>query len=147
MSIAYKADKISGALRFLDNLTQLSEIYDFIAESITELKEINISILPEIQEALKGIRESILVLEHQIESLEQEIEAIEKTITPYTQTLDGLIKKGGDEKRASIVAQFEKNNPRYTELLDKLASLKGEVQRKNWFIHERRNFEDSLEQS
>lgn len=147
MSIAYKADKISGALRFLDNLTQLSEIYDFIYESITELKEINISILPEIQEALKGIRESILLLEHQIESLEQEIEAIEKKITPYTKTLDGLIKKGGEEKRVSIVAQFKINNPMYAELIDKRDSLQDEVQRKKRLIDERRNFEDSLEQS
>jgi len=147
MSIAYKADKISGALRFLDNLTQLSEIYDFISDSITELKEINISILPEIQEALKGIRESIHVLEQQIENLEQEIKVVEKKLALYTQTLDGLIKKGADEKHASIIAQFKKNNPRYTELLDNLDSLKGEVQRKNWLIHERQNFENSLEQS
>lgn len=147
MSTAYKADKISGALRFLDNLTQLSEIYDFISESITELKEINISILPEIQETLKGIRESILVLEHQIENLEQEIKVVENRITPYTQTLDGLIKNGEEEKRASIIELFKKNNPRYNELLNKLGSLRSEVQRKRRLIHERRNFEDSLEQS
>lgn len=147
MPIAYKADKISGALRFLDNLTQLSEIYDFISESITELKEINISILPEIQETLKGIRESILVLEHQIENLEQKIETVEKRITPYTQTLDGLINKGGEENLISIIDLFKKNNPRYTKLLNKLGSLRSEVQRKRWLIHERRNFEDSLDKS
>lgn len=147
MSIAYKADKISGALRFLDNLTQLSEIYDFISDSITELKDINISILPEIQEALKGIKESIRVLERQVEGLEQEFDSVEKRIAPYKETLEGLIKKGETEKRDSIIAQFKKNNPRYCELIEKRDSLKSEIQRKNWLILERRNFEDSLEES
>ena len=52
MYLVYRIGKISGALRFLENLKHLSTICEDVNSYIDELISMNISIYPEITESI-----------------------------------------------------------------------------------------------
>jgi hypothetical protein len=147
MSVAYKAYKITGALRLLDNLKELAKIYDFVSDAIKELKDINLSLLPEIEETLKGIIASINTLEAKIAKLEEEEATLNNQITPYEESLNKLLEEANILQHLEIKSQFKKRNPKYVELISNRESVRSEISRYKCIIHERKQFKDSLEQS
>jgi hypothetical protein len=147
MSVAYKAYKISGALRLLDNLKELAEIYDFVSDAIKELKDINLSLLPEIEETLKGIIASINTLETKIAKLEEEEATLNNQIDPYEESLNKLLEKANILQHFAIKSQFKQMNPKYVELINRRQSVREDINRNKRTIYEREQFKDSLEQS
>ncbi len=145
MSIAYMAYKISGALHFMDNLTQLSEIYGFVKVAIEELKSINRSILPEVKEALREVRKHIRRLEKKVAILEKKINDLEKKEEKYANALKKLLQNADTKDRDSIKIKFKKENPMYVEILDELSSLYPEVRELYAILRDRQVFESELD--
>lgn len=145
--IYYKAYKISGALNFLENMKQLAALYDFVSDYIDELKQINISILPEVDTVIASIEASIVELNRKHDALRANLEAIEKKIQPFRDTLEGL-KAGKDYfEQQKITQSFKSMNPIYVKLLGEILGLNQELYKLSQLIVKRENFKTSLEES
>ncbi len=129
MAAAYKAYKISGALNFLDNLSQLSEVYTFVGDYISELKQINMAILPEIEIVISNIENTLTELRGQLDALKSKKEALEKKMEPFIKTLEGLKEKKDSSLWWSITDNFKKLNPQYCKMIDEKKKYRNESTR------------------
>lgn len=145
--VAYKAYKISGALHFLENMYQLSQIYDFVRDSIIELKEINRSLIPEIEATMSNIVDTIHNLEQKVIALTAKLEQVESVLNPLEEVLTKLLEgKAGDEN-TEIRLRFNKEYPNFNNLQGTKRDLKSEIWDKNALIRKRKDFYDSLTES
>lgn len=147
MKVAYKAYKISGALHLLENMCQLSQIYDFVYESIAELKEINRSIIPEIEATMSNIAKTIKRLKQELTGLTDKLAKVESELNPLYEALAILSEgKVGDEN-TEVMIKFNKDHPNFINLQNTRRNLKLKIQDKNFFIAKRKNFYQSLTES
>ena len=147
MAAAYKAYKISGALNFLDNLSQLSEVYTFVGDYISELKQINMAILPEIEIVISNIENTLTELRGQLDALKSKKEAIEKKMEPFIKTLEGLKEKKDSSLWWSITDNFKKLNPQYCKMIDEKEEIQKRINEITYIIYKRENFKQNLEES
>lgn len=147
MTTAYKAYKISGALNFLENLSQLSEVYTFVGNYIEELKQINLAILPEINLVIENIENNLIVLHGQLDNSNSEMKAIEKKLEPFIKTLAEL-KEGKDANLWwGITNNFKALNPQYCKMLNEKEEIQKQINEIKYTIYKRENFKHTLEES
>lgn len=83
ISMIYKMEKISGALRFLDNLRQINEIYSEISDVIDRIIEMNRLILPEVEEAIPPVEEEIIALNKELAPLQKQYNSLSVTVDRF----------------------------------------------------------------
>lgn len=147
MAPAYKAYKISGALHFLENLSQLSEVYVFVSDYIDELKRINIEILPEIETALGSIDTTLTDLHKELDRLNIRKNVIDKKIEPFIKTLEELKREKDQTFWWSITQNFKKLNPSYGKMLADKEEIQKQISKIAVLIYKRDNFKHILEES
>lgn len=147
MSSAYKAYKISGALNFLENLSQLSVIYAFVGNYIKELKQINMAILPEIEMVIANIEKTLTEFNGQLDVLNSKKEAIEKKMEPFIKTLEELKDKNDSSLWWSITNNFKKLNPQYCKMIVEKEEMQKRINEITYIICKRENFKQILEES
>lgn len=147
MASAYKAYKLSGALNFLENLSQLSAVYTFVGDYIKELKHINMAILPEIEMVISNIENTLTELSEQLDALNSKKEAIEKKMEPFTKTLEELKEKKDSSLWWSITNNFKKLNPQYCKMIDEKEEIQKRINEITYIIYKREKFKQNLEES
>lgn len=145
--VCYKAYKISGALNFLKNMEQLSAMYTFVSDYIDELKQINQSILPEVEAVIKQIRLSLVTLEAKFDDLEAKLEAVEKKIQPFRHALEELKDDKGYFEQKEITRNFKSMNPKYAKLSDEIRDINQQRHKIRQLIIKRESFKTGLEES
>lgn len=145
--VCFKAYKISGALNFLKNMEQLATVYAFVRDYIDELKQINMSILPEVVEVITHIEASLSQLEQKRYDLKANLETVEKKIQPYRQSLEYLKSNKNYLEQQKITSNFKKMNPAYVKLNNEILNLNQQIYKISQFIIKRENFKRSLEES
>ena len=160
MVIAYKAEKITGALLFLEKLSKLAEILPTIQGSIDRIKSLNNRLKPELEEKITRIQNSVEELNEQVkkqrkslEELEGQLKAVNEKIKPHTENIKKL-KEGckDNEEQKKIEEKYSNDNHDYRELCsekEKLQQEKEELQNKiyklNRHIEKRKAFINRLE--
>ena len=125
--VVFKAEKITGALQFLDNLTQFSKILPVIQEYIDEIKELNIRIQPEILNCINKVQRDIDRITPKRIALEEKIEAVGNLIKPHSEKIDKLIADNTSKKRHEILSDYKKENPEYITLCNERDELNSEL--------------------
>lgn len=83
MALAFKAEKITGALYFLDNLQQLSEIKVAVDKFISRIKDINMAFLPELKDGIRGIKTDVETLKSTLEAETRILVPLERKYKEY----------------------------------------------------------------
>ena len=142
----YKMEKISGALHFLNNLKSISTIIPEIESSISRIIELNITIYPEIIEAIPPI-------ELEIKHLSRELNKIERKYNQKEQQLDYLKKRLENIKNKSfsngrdtnqVEEEFKSNNPQFEILTKEIDVLWQEQNKYLTLIHNREEVKKRL---
>ena len=84
LAITKMAEKVSGALSFLYNLKQISNILPQISSSITEIKSMSESILPTINNTIYDIQSEIRKRRIALEDKKNELIQVEKNLIHIT---------------------------------------------------------------
>lgn len=82
MQLTVKVEKVTGALAFLDNLKQVSELIPIITGHISKIKKLAKKIVPEIEDALYKLPHRINELKKKIESDSQRLSFVEALFGP-----------------------------------------------------------------
>lgn len=113
MYLVYRTGKISGALRFLNSLKQLSSLCIEINDCIAEIISMNISIYPELLEALPPIETDIKRLEKLLKKEEKSLETLERRYEILDNKLARILSKYPIDELSKRRELFIKNNPSY----------------------------------
>lgn len=142
----FKAEKISGALMFLESLDQIKTLCPEVIPVMEEVIVMNKSIEPEILKTLESIVESLKPLESELKTAEKErgklsrrIEVIEKHIKP------SLAKITTSFEREAILEEYAKNHPEYVELKEELRKKLDEIDELVSQIRSRKRFKERME--
>lgn len=134
IAMIYKMEKISGALRFLDNLRKIKEIYSEVSDTINRIIEMNQTILPEVECAIPPVEEEIKELNTEVLPLKKQLNSCQVVFDKLQQRLDEIsereLHKTGylsSEDNAKIQKEFENNNPQYVELRETIKDLKPRI--------------------
>ena len=99
MTLAIRVEKITGALAFLDNLKKLSSEIPEIYPSINRIKEMAITILPEINNGINELELQIEELNLKKETIEKKIENTLASMEPHTIIINKLYE---EERKTNI---------------------------------------------
>ncbi len=81
MSIAFKAEKITSALSFIDKLQMAGDIYQPALAAIDVIKDLNIAVAPEIENCMEPIH-------CKIKELNTQLEGLYKDLAPYSSSVE-----------------------------------------------------------
>lgn len=151
ISMIYKMEKVSGSLKFLDNLRDIKEIYSEISDSINRIIEMNRTILPEVECAIPPIEVEIKDLNADILPLKKQLKSCQVKFDKLQQQFDKIFERElhktgylSDEDNAKIKKEFENNNPRYVELKVTINDLKNRISELDNSILNRKNVLEKL---
>lgn len=148
MDLAVKAEKISGAVNFLDNLSKLSEEILDIRDTIEEIRSLAKSILPEIQSMLMKIEEHISRLEVEKKKESDSLTAVQRQLAPHEKVIkrreEKELKENGSCYPDKIRKEYCEKHPIYGELVEKESNLQKEINRLTGEINLRHSFYNEI---
>lgn len=125
VSMIYRMEKISGALRFLDSLRKIKEIYGEVSDAIEGIIEMNKEIYPEVETAIPPVENEIKKLNEELSPPNKRLNVCEVRYEKLHSKLNNNLKNIYDsDKIKEITERFEKINPSYRELENEIKSLK-----------------------
>ena len=143
--IAFKAEKITGCLFFLDNLRKLIEIAPIIIPYIDEIEQMNLRVLPEIETHIGGLTKDINRLNSYLDTVKRDIKSLDSILDQYKKDIEEVLKdmnKSANEgkKYASIEygtwdaeQKYKTSHPEYVkfkENYDELNTRKDKLQKR-----------------
>ena len=133
MSMVIKAEKITGALDFVENLTKLSSTLPGIGDSIDRIKEMSREILPDIRAAINKLVSEIGNLQEKKAKIEHSLELLQAKADTHTLEIDTLweLRKKKDEtvSRTSVEEDYRAKHPDYAELCVKIDKIENDLNR------------------
>lgn len=148
MPVALKCAKFSGALMFLENLQAIAKVFGYVDVAIKELKELALSIMPEIDGLLHVVNLDVSRLETEHADAEKELAEAELLMEPIEEELKLVIAKPENKNREpwTVRNEFFNNNPEHRKLRDDRDEKGNKVRKLHSQLFQRRNFRDSLEE-
>ena len=149
MSMAVKAEKVTGSLAFLDNLRSLSTTIPCIEDAIKEICEMARLIIPGIEAMIMKLSNQISTLELKLEKKAEEIEFIKDKIEPHNKEIDRLFNlqrlDNEDIFRYMVEASYRKDHQDYIDLQEKHSALLDEKHKLENEMLQRKSFRTQLE--
>ena len=102
ISMIYKMEKISGALRFLDSLRKIKEIYAEVSDVIKRIIEMNRLIYPQVEAAIPPIEQEIKKLNSELLPLERRLNSCELSFDRIDNKLQIRLKRVFDEEEKTV---------------------------------------------
>ena len=131
MTTAVKAEKITGALDFLDNLRKLSERVPGIGDAAEQICEMASGIIPEIESMMKRLDAELAVLDSRLEAKGKELEQVKAEMKPHQDEIERLYeeakKKNENATRYSIWEEYGKQHEDYLQLSSQCTALEMEI--------------------
>lgn len=148
MPVALKCAKFSGALMFLENLQAIAKVFGYVDNALQELKELALSVIPEIDGLLNTVNLDVARLETEHAEAEKALAEVELLLEPVEEELKLIIAKPENQNRESwkIRNDFFKNNPEYRKLRDDRDEKGNKVRKLYSQLFQRSNFRDSIEE-
>ncbi len=148
MSMVIKAEKITGALDFLDNLKKLSESIPEIQGSIDEIKAMSGEVLPEIISQISVLVNEIAALQEKKASAEQILEGLKEKASPHVKRIDVLYeiraKKEKDLTRSTVEEEYTNKHSEYAALKGRMEKTQENLDRICDELRLRESFRSSL---
>ncbi len=146
METSLKSTKMSGALMFLDNLQSIAHVFGYIDKALYEMKDLALSIIPEIEVLEKRLIDQIHHLEKDLKVARNMLKVIERNLAPLQKKLDKIIE---DSNKGLITIEgikrdFLLKHPQYMKLsktLRKQQEIVWELEKK---LRGRKRFYDTL---
>jgi len=91
----FKAEKISGALEFIESLKQIEDLCPELSPIIDEIKDMNFSIKNEVENTITSINIDLKPLKEKKENVDNEIEKLDNKIEKHEKKIE-KIKEGKD---------------------------------------------------
>ena len=135
MSTVFKAEKITGALSFLEKLKTLTPHFPQIQNYIDGINNLNNKLRPEIEEMMENIQSDIDRITRELEAEEKYLIELKDKIRPYAENLDEILKGKNAEEIKELTQSFKYENPDFAELDEekdkqerKISTLKSDKQ-------------------
>jgi hypothetical protein len=135
MSTVFKAEKITGALSFLENFKTLTPHFPQIQNYIDGINNLNNKLRLEIEEMMENIQSDIDRITKELEAEEKYLIELKDKIRPYTENLEENLKGKSAEEIKELTQSFKDENPDFAELDEekdkqerKISTLKSEKQ-------------------
>lgn len=148
MSMVIKAEKITGALDFLDNMMKLSESIPEIQGSIDEIKAMSQEVLPEIISQISVLVNEIAALQEKKASAERKLEGLKEKAAPHVKRIDLLyedrVKKDKYLSRSTVEEEYIKKHSDYAELKAQIETAQEELDSICGELRMREGFRSSL---
>jgi hypothetical protein len=152
--IAIQAEKITGALQFMENIASLKEVYPKAEEVINRIKQINTELYPRFKEAITRIEDKITLKQNQVDILTEEENKLVEICKPYEDKISKIYEKADKEAKAKdpdayvsmseIKQDFINNNNDYKIILEKIDSIRNEISPIESMISGLKDFIDQL---
>lgn len=153
MAMAWRAEKITSSLAFLEPMRALKPIYGDVDAAIEEIKKMAMDIAPEVNLMIASIGRDVVRLEKDAIAVKLAIEALDARLAPHLRRLeslyapvDALLKEkkikswDADCQKKNIESEYAKNNTAYAELMHERADRSRELSDKELDITQRKNF-------
>lgn len=109
VSMIYRMEKVSGALRFLDNLRKVKEIYTEVSDAIDKIIEMNQQIYPEVESAIPPVENEIKKLNEELAPRNKRLNVCEVQYGRLQQKLDrNLLNVIDSDQINEIKERFDK---------------------------------------
>lgn len=139
MVMVFEAEKISGAIEFIEGLTELEQIDGSISSVVEEIISMTEKLLPELEYNIASVQSDIDRLKMKEEELAAEIESIEKRMEPHVSAINATWEKRRTERntynRYDIEHEYKEKHPEYVHLINQAEdkeSEKSEVRKDRW---------------
>ena len=142
MTIAYKVEKISGALLLLNKLRELVPLYSSITGDIEEIKAMNLDLVPEIESRTQRISKEIRNKHSVLKKEETKLLSLEKKNESWYGRFNP--RNYDYAFQAPRIDGFLKNHPKYQKAYDELLSQKAILQGIEEDIKQRNSYLDKL---
>ena len=131
MSMAVKAEKIAGALDFLDNLRKLSKQVPGIGDAATQICDMASSIVPDIESMAHRLEAELAILDARLEARRNKIEGVRAEMKPHDDAIELLYaqakEKDNDSSRYDIREEYARQHDNYAKLRNKCWAIESEI--------------------
>lgn len=148
LALVFKVEKISNALKLLDKLEQASIIYSHAIQAMEEIKELNVSIVPEIQAAIDRLNNEIDFLkERKLAPIECEWQEAKQKKDAMDKVFDAAYEKVSEPINwESFRSFYDSKHPEYAALRKVVEDLSERRSLVKAEINDRINFKSRLHQ-
>lgn len=144
LTTLFKAEKITGALLFVENLRQLQEICGDMSALIDEILSMNKEVKPEISPVLKSVRSTIETFKREKMNLERQIKFKENRKLYFDKRKERLQAKMTFTEKIAHDKIFREKNPLYVKLEEEINELNQKVYNLQDWIRKRERVEERL---
>ena len=127
MSTVFKAEKITGALSFLEKLKTLTPHFPQIQNYIDGINNLNYKLRPEIEKMMEKIQSDIDRITRDLELEEKCLNNLKEKIKPYTDRLDEMLNGKNSDEKKNLEKLFKEENPEYAEFIEKIENQESKV--------------------
>lgn len=144
LTTLFKAEKITGALLFVESLRQLQEVCGDMSALIDEILSMNKGVKPEISPVLKSVRLTIKTLKREEMKLERQIKFKENRKLYFDKRKERLQAKMTFAEKIAHDKIFREKNPLYVKLEEEINELNQKVYNLQDKIRKRERVEERL---
>ena len=127
-TIAFQAEKVSGALQLLESLRKLTDIYPKITLHINRIIELNIKLLPNFEDAIPRIEKEVESRQNELNKLKEEQEALELKCKPHLDAIQTIFqerhKENSNTSYSNVEEEYRETHKEYEEDSKQLSALK-----------------------
>ena len=144
LTTLFKAEKITGALLFVESLRQLQEICGDMSALIDEILSMNKEVKPEISPVLKSVRSTIETFKREEMNLERQIKFKENRKLYFDKRKERIQAKMTFAEKIAHDKIFREKNPLYVKLEEEINELNQKVYNLQDKIRKRERVEERL---
>lgn len=144
--ILFKVEKITGALSFLENLSEITKEVKSVQPYIDRLLDLNLSLCPEVHSAIVNIQAKVDPKIKEKENLESQIALLSDKIRPFEEEIQKGFSTQTSEKPFKV-SEYESAHPEYVRMRDERNNLRTELSKVNRVISDLNSFIGILNRS
>lgn len=145
MILVWQAEKISGALLFLEKLEALIPIHSKVTESIERIKSINVEMLPRFRTKLAEMEKEIEEYKKNVDLEIAEKNRIETECQPYCDEIQKIIDEYPKRQKHIIIREYFESHKNFEAIHEKFNKLSESISTKQLDIWKRQHFAREFE--
>ena len=127
METSFRLDKLTGALEFLETLSQLEEVYPKIQDYIEEIKDINRSIKSDLEAAIMECNTDLTRLEGEKQEKETQLSDLKERMKFLQDELSSLIDSAEESDKNKVEEGFRSNHPELLQISSCIFELNSSI--------------------
>lgn len=148
MTMLVKAEKVTGALDFLENLNKLSETIPEIDDAIDSIKSMAQGIVPDIKIMITSLMTEIVSLKYKKDEVEIRLDDLRSLAKPHEKRIDDLFEDRKKDNiyliRSTIENEYASDNKEFSEIKKMIDDTRIELNDINEELSMRESFRSEL---